>query len=90
MKHRVLKACAVALAVFPLAGPVLASSAKPPVNFQGQWWTHPIGCQYSRAGRPGEVMWFLIVNTAKAGCPTYISGKTWGGVYKDQGPKIRR
>jgi hypothetical protein len=35
-------------------------------------------------------MWFLIVNTAQAGCPTYISGKTWGGVYKDQGAKIRR
>ncbi|MEO0501995.1 MAG: hypothetical protein AAFZ14_01630 [Pseudomonadota bacterium] len=65
-----------------------ASVAKPPVGFQGQWWTHPSGCEYSRAGRPGETVWFLIINTAKPGCPTYIATKTWGGVYNAQGPKM--
>lgn len=79
-----------ALATFGLALPSAAANPKPPANFQGQWWTHPKGCEYSRAGRPGEVMWFLIVNTARPGCPTYIAGKTWGNIYKDEGPRIRR
>lgn len=90
MKNRVLKACALACLIAPLNSAAFASASKPPANFQGQWWTHPNGCQYSRAGRPGEVVWFLVVNTARKGCPTYIASKTWGGVYKDEGPKIRR
>ena len=90
MKNRVLKAAAIACMIGPLTSPVFASAAKPPANFQGQWWTHPNGCQYSRAGRPGEVVWFLIVNTAKKGCPTYIASKTWGGIYKSEGPKVGR
>ncbi|WP_299546029.1 hypothetical protein [uncultured Tateyamaria sp.] len=49
---------------------------------------HPLGCQYSRAGRPGETMWFLIVNTRKKGCPAYIAGKTWGGIYRAEGSKM--
>ncbi|WP_135501817.1 hypothetical protein [Roseovarius aestuariivivens] len=50
--------------------------AVPPVDYEGQWWTHPKGCEYSRAGRPGEVIWYLIINTAKRGCPKYIVGHT--------------
>ncbi len=40
----------------------------PPANYRGQWWTTPDNCQYSRAGRPGETVWYLIVNTAHEGC----------------------
>ncbi|WP_299691345.1 hypothetical protein [uncultured Tateyamaria sp.] len=82
-----LKSLALGAAfVMPVAA--AASVATPPASFQGQWWTHPAGCEYSRAGRPGETVWFLIVNTAKPGCPTYIATKTWGDVYKAQGPKM--
>lgn len=41
----------------------------PPSNYKGQWWTSPQNCQYSRAGRPGETVWYLIVNTARMECP---------------------
>lgn len=47
-------------------------NAAPPANHQGQWWTHPKGCEYSRAGRGGETVWYLIINTARRGCPKYI------------------
>ena len=40
----------------------------PPPGYQGQWWTSPNNCEYSRAGRPGETVWYLIVNTAHSGC----------------------
>lgn len=53
----------------------------PPDGHAGQWWTHPIGCEYSRAGRPGETVWYLIVNTARPGCPTYIVRHGFGDVY---------
>ncbi len=82
-----VKSVALAAALSLPAVAASASVAKPPLNHQGQWWTHPLGCEYSRAGRPGEIVWFLIVNTAKPGCPTYIATKTWGGIYKAEGPK---
>ncbi len=41
----------------------------PPANYRSQWWTSPDNCQYSRAGRPGETVWYLIVNTAHSKCP---------------------
>lgn len=88
MQKTILKTFAGALAVAALATTASAQMAKPPAGHQGQWWTNPQGCQYSRAGRPGETMWFLIVNTAQKGCPTYIAGKTWGGVYKEYGQVI--
>lgn len=44
------------------------STMLPPANYRGQWWTSPDNCQYSRAGRPGETVWYLIVNTAHEGC----------------------
>ena len=58
-----------------------AAQTVPPASFQGQWWTHPAGCEYSRAGRPGETVWFLIVNSRKSGCPTFIATQTSGSVY---------
>ncbi len=67
-----------------------ASVAAPPMDHQGQWWTNPLGCEYSRAGRPGETMWFLIINTAKPGCATYITGTTWGGIYRAHGKILKR
>lgn len=79
-----------ALALVAFSSAASAQAVKPPANYQGQWWTHPAGCEYSRAGRPGETMWFLIVNTARKGCPAYIAGRTWGDVYKAQGNKIGR
>lgn len=44
------------------------SPMMPPASYRGQWWTSPDNCQYSRAGRPGETVWYLIVNTAHEGC----------------------
>ncbi len=56
--------------------------AAPPVDHAGQWWTHPKGCEYSRAGRPGETVWYLIINTAQRGCPPYIlSHSPYGDIY---------
>ncbi|GGX54863.1 hypothetical protein GCM10007385_24020 [Tateyamaria omphalii] len=80
-------------AAIVLVGTAVITSAstavvKPSPAYQGQWLTHPLGCEYSRAGRPGETMWFLIVNTRKKGCPTYITGNTWGDIYRAQGPKM--
>ncbi|MEP1586969.1 MAG: hypothetical protein ABJR46_14725 [Tateyamaria sp.] len=83
-----LKSAAVVAVTLLPAVPAVAATAKPPVSFKGQWWTHPLGCEYSRAGRPGETMWFLIVNTAKKGCPSYIAGTTWGGIYRAEGSKF--
>lgn len=45
-----------------------SSPMMPPANYKGQWWTSPDNCQYSRAGRPGETVWYLIVNSAHMGC----------------------
>ena len=87
MLKSLVKSVALAAALTVPAVAASASVAKPPLTHQGQWWTHPSGCEYSRAGRPGETVWFLIVNTARPGCPTYIATKTWGGVYKAEGPK---
>lgn len=78
----------VCVAAAVAAVPSYARAAAPPVDYKGQWWTHPAGCEYSRAGRPGETVWFLIINTARPGCPTYIASRTWGGVYKAQGPRV--
>ncbi|MFK7746347.1 MAG: hypothetical protein AB8B47_14925 [Roseobacter sp.] len=48
------------------------SDLLPPTNWKSQWWTSPQNCQYSRAGRPGETVWYLIVNTAHAKCPVRL------------------
>jgi hypothetical protein len=44
----------------------------PPPGYASQWWTSPNKCDYSRAGRPGEIVWFLIINTAHRGCKPYL------------------
>ncbi|WP_299627326.1 hypothetical protein [uncultured Tateyamaria sp.] len=88
MFKTLLKSTALAAAITLPALPAVASAAKPPLSHQGQWWTHPSGCEYSRAGRPGETVWFLIINTARPGCPSYIATETWGGIYRAEGPKI--
>lgn len=57
------------------------SKVMPPATHAGQWWTHPSGCEYSRTGRPGEVVWYLIINTARPECPTYIAIRGGRDVY---------
>ncbi|MEZ5714293.1 MAG: hypothetical protein R3D85_03415 [Paracoccaceae bacterium] len=47
-------------------------TATPPAGYQGQWWVHPAGCRYSRAGRPGEVVWFLNAIPRGVSCPEFI------------------
>ena len=44
----------------------------PPAGYTGQWWRSPNKCDYSRAGRPGEIVWYLIINTAHRGCKPYL------------------
>ena len=88
MFKNLLKSSVLAATIVAYAVPAMASASKPSASFEGQWWTHPLGCEYSRAGRPGETVWFLIINTARKGCPTYIATKTWGDIYRAQGPKI--
>lgn len=58
-----------------------SSRVMPPRGHAGQWWTHPSDCQYSRAGRPGEVVWYLIINTARPECPTYIATRGGRDIY---------
>ncbi|SIO10250.1 hypothetical protein [Vannielia litorea] len=56
------------------------SNPRPPAGYQGQWYTTPAGCSYSRAQAPGEpVKWYLILNphhigqpNARKGCPTRL------------------
>ncbi len=87
---------AASVAIFSLAGSAQADLSKrlgkttnlksnnaimPPAGYNSQWWTHPIGCEYSRAGRPGETVWFLIVNTARPGCPSHIVQHGFSDVY---------
>ena len=81
-----MKTLAVILGIALLQTPLLAASAsaagsnahpKPPANYQGQWYTTPGGCSYSRAQAPGyPVTWHLILNphhigkpAAKPSCP---------------------
>ncbi|MGJ8547046.1 MAG: hypothetical protein ACSHWZ_16490 [Sulfitobacter sp.] len=57
----------------PAAMPAAASDGMtPPPGYQGQWFTSADRCDYSRAGRPGEEVWYLIINTAHRKCRTRI------------------
>lgn len=58
-----------------------SSDISPSKTHRGQWWTHPAGCEYSRAGRPGETVWYLIINTARPGCPAYIATGGFRDIY---------
>lgn len=53
----------------------------PPSGYSNQWWTAPNGCEYSRAGRPGEIVWFLIVNSAHRGCVPYLVQRGFRDAY---------
>lgn len=35
----------------------------PPLDYAGRRWSHPNGCDYSLAGRPGERVWYVVLNT---------------------------
>lgn len=71
------------------SGLILASSGQtrgytgpiPPDGYASQWWTHPLGCEYSRAGRPGEIVWYMLINTRRKGCPSYIVQRGFPDIY---------
>ena len=53
-----------------------SSKHMPPAGYSNQWWVHPSGCEYSKAGRPGEIVWYVIINTiGKRNCPGMIVQK---------------
>lgn len=84
---------AAALALIAFSGTALADSSDttvkivrdnrimPPDGRSAQWWTHPLGCEYSRAGRPGETVWYLIINTVRPGCPNLIVERGFSDAY---------
>jgi hypothetical protein len=37
----------------------------PPLGYKSQNWKSASGCEYTRAGRPGETVWYLIMNSLK-------------------------
>lgn len=53
----------------------------PPPGYQGQWWVAPNNCEYSRSGRPGEVVWFLIINTAHRNCASHLVQRGFKDAY---------
>lgn len=65
---------------FGLNGARSALKQAPPPDYQGQWYTTPDGCSYSRAQAPGyPPTWHLINNphhigkpNAKRGCPAML------------------
>ncbi len=87
---KTLVSAAAIAASFALAGPVQAfvvnsvttelKNPRPPESYQGQWWTTPMGCSYSRAQAPGYPhTWHLILNPhhigkppAPRGCPAML------------------
>lgn len=56
----------------------------PPADFAGKRWTAENGCQYSRAGRPGEAVWYLIINSSGGKeCRRVIASKVYDdGAYQ--------
>ncbi len=84
---------AAALTALTCTGPALAANGDdpvqiarydtvmPPEGYSARWWTHPKGCEYSRAGRPGENVWFLIIDTVKPGCPAHIVQRGFSDAY---------
>ncbi|MEM9551322.1 MAG: hypothetical protein AAGA05_09110 [Pseudomonadota bacterium] len=46
------------------------TGAKPPENYEGQWYTTATGCTYSRAKAPGyPTSWHLVLNPHHLGKP---------------------
>ena len=58
-----------------------SSDMLPPPGYKERWWTAPNNCEYSRAGRPGETVWFLIVNTAHRKCEVYLVERGFSDAY---------
>jgi len=64
--------------------PESKAQVAPPASYQGQWYTTPDGCSYSRAQAPGyAVMWMLIQNPHHIGQPK--AGRHCTSVLKTQG-----
>ncbi|MDU8926064.1 hypothetical protein RXV86_01565 [Alisedimentitalea sp. MJ-SS2] len=76
----------VAATILPTQGSTAglkSPTVMPPANFQGQWWTNPVGCSYSRAGRPGEIVWFLSGKPPRgASCLEFFHQKKIDGGYR--------
>ena len=73
----------------PLPGHVIqaqairrAPRAIPPEGYMERIWTHPEGCKYSRTGRPGEIVWFLMRIPKGATCPEFIVQKKIDNAYR--------
>ncbi len=73
---------AMTMPVGAMAGNKGRDHAAPPVGYAGQWWTGPGGCRYSKAGRGGEVVWFLTNRPGKGGCPEFIVTKPIDNAYR--------
>ncbi len=59
----------------------------PPSEYVHQWWVHPSGCEYSRAGRPGETVWYVIINSVgKKKCRPLIVQQAMDDAYEDLVP----
>lgn len=77
--------------MFSNKNPITGTGAMPPDGYEGQWWTHPSGCEYSRAGRPGEIVWYVIVNSiGRKRCPVMIVQKAYPGAYQGLGKAKNR
>lgn len=77
--------------MFSSNAPMVGTDAMPPDGYEGQWWTHPSGCEYSRAGRPGEIVWYVIVNSiGRKQCPVMIVQKAYPGAYQGLGGSKNR
>jgi hypothetical protein len=58
----------------------VSSEHLPPDGYNSQWWVHPSGCEYSRAGRPGEIVWYVIINSiGRRSCPAMIVQQAYPG-----------
>lgn len=68
--------------VSALAGSKQHRYPAPPAGYSGQWWTGPAGCTYSKAGRGGEVVWFLTNTPGKGGCPEFIVTRPIDNAYR--------
>ncbi|MCE0504717.1 hypothetical protein LR948_05100 [Roseivivax sp. GX 12232] len=80
-----LAALALALAAAPLQAQVQkpratapeaqGASVTPPASYEGQWFTTPDGCTYSRAGAPGQApIWIIVKNPRHIGKPNAHRG----------------
>jgi len=93
LKYAALAAAALSMSTLPAAADLSERFGRtskikaskpaymPPNGYQGQWWTSPDNCEYSRSGRPGEIVWYLIINTSHAKCQPYIVQRGFKDAY---------